>query len=55
MNIRITIEAINDDGEVVQSEAGEIDSKEHAGSISQWVMETYTSIKMAAIFGKASK
>jgi|GEM_PF-3403418 len=52
MKIRITIEAINDDGEVVKSEAGEADSNHTAADVRQWCMETFTAVKMAAIFKK---
>jgi len=52
MNIRITIEAIDDNGKVTQKEVGEIDASNHAGGIRQWVMETYTKVKMNAIFGR---
>ena len=50
MKIRITIEAINDDGEVINSQAGEADSEHTVSDINQWCMETYTAVKMAAIF-----
>ncbi len=49
MKIRITIEAINDDDEVINKESGEIDASNNAGDIRQWVMETYTKVKVNAI------
>lgn len=52
MKIKITIEAITDKNEVVKSESGEICASKSAGAIRQWCMETYTSVKMAAIFNQ---
>lgn len=52
MKIRITVEAISGEGEVLEQQQGEIDAKESAIAIRQWCMETFTSVKMNAIFGK---
>jgi len=50
MMIRITVENVNDKGEVIASTTGETDNTAQISDISQWVFETVISIKHKSLF-----
>ena len=52
MIIKITIQAVDDDGKVHHSEEGTAELNHAMGSLQQWFAETFIKVKMATIFNK---
>ena len=50
MIIKITIQAVDDDGKVHHSEEGTAELNHGMGSLQQWFAETFIKVKMASIF-----
>jgi hypothetical protein len=52
LKMRITVEVIDDNGDVLESVVGETSHEAGYGEVRLWFAETYTKVRLAAIFNR---